>query len=48
MGVASVGAAFDTLRSIRPMDGGIEIVPQNGRAVRVPVDTGFLYGLEGA
>lgn len=42
IGVAAIPAGFDRVRSIRAMNGGIELVADSGKRASAPIDLGFL------
>jgi hypothetical protein len=43
-GVAAVPAGFDRVKSIRPANGGIELVAASGKRATASVDLTFLQG----
>ena len=44
VGIAAVPAGFDRVRSIRAMNGGIELVADSGKRASAPLDLQFLNG----
>jgi hypothetical protein len=42
VGVAAIPAGFDRVKSIRPLDGGIELIAANAKRAACPVDLGRL------